>query len=134
MPACFERPQAGDHSGVASSGQRVLVLAARQPEFTSLLEDAGYEVDVRSRPLDEADVEADVAVVFRGRLIGRKQAATLTERGIPVVEVLTAEPPGASRADWVRLSNRVPKSDLVQVVHALAAWSRSRVGAAAPAA
>jgi hypothetical protein len=119
---------------MGSDGQRILVLAARQPEFTALLEDAGYEVEVRSRPLNGEDVEADVAVVFRGRLIGRQQAATLTERGIPVVEVLTVEPPGTSREDWVRLSNRMPKSDLVQVVHAVASWSRSRVGAAAPAA
>ena len=134
MPECFERPKGGEHSGMGSNGQRVLVLAARQPEFTGLLEEAGYEVDARTRPLDDADVEADVAVVFRGRLIGRKQAATLAERGIPVVEVLTVEPPGASREDWVRLSNRIPKSDLVQVVHAVVAWARTRVGAAAPAA
>lgn len=116
------------------NGQRVLVLAARQPEFTALLEHAGYEVDVRSRPLDAAEVAADVAVVFRGRLIGRNQAVTLLERGIPVVEVLTVEPPGTSRENWVRLSNRMPKSDLVQVVHAVAAWARTGVGAAAPAA
>jgi hypothetical protein len=113
---------------------RVLVLAARQPEFTTLLEEAGFEVDVRSRPLGDGDVEAEVAVVFRGRLIGRNQAARLAERGIPVIEVLTVEPPGASRADWVRLSNRIPKTDLVQVVHAVAAWARNRVGATAPAA
>jgi hypothetical protein len=119
--------------GLEGSQERVLVLAARQPEFVGLLQDAGYAVEVRSRPLDE-DVVADVAVVFRGRLIGRNQAAALTERGIPVVEVLTMEPPGTSRDDWVKLSNRVPKSDLVQVVHALAAWARARVGAAAPAA
>ncbi|MGH3092802.1 MAG: hypothetical protein ACRDOG_10835 [Gaiellaceae bacterium] len=119
---------------MGSNGQRVLVLAARQPEFTALLEDAGYAVDVRTRPLDDTEVEADVVVVFRGRLIGRNQAAMLAERGIPVVEVLTVEPPSASREDWVRLSNRMPKSDLVQVVHAVAAWARHRVGAAAPAA
>jgi hypothetical protein len=119
---------------MGSKGMCVLVLAARQPDFASLLEDAGYEVRMRSRPLDDEPVDADVAVVFRGRLIGRNQAAMLTERGIPVVEVLTVEPPGASREDWVRLSNRIPKSDLVQVVHAVAAWSRSRVGAVAPAA
>lgn len=119
---------------MGSHDQRVLVLAARQPEFVALLEDAGYEVEVRTRPLDDADVEADVVVVFRGRLIGRSQAVTLTERGIPVVEVLTVDPPGASREDWVRISNRIPKSDLVQVVHAVAAWARTRVGAAAPAA
>lgn len=119
---------------MGSHDQRVLVLAARQPEFVALLEDAGYEVEVRTRPLDDADLEADVVVVFRGRLIGRSQAVTLTERGIPVVEVLTVDPPGVSREDWVRVSNRIPKSDLVQVVHAVAAWARTRVGAAAPAA
>jgi hypothetical protein len=114
---------------VGSHG-RVLVLAARQPEFTALLEREGYEVEVRKRPLENGDVEADVAVVFRGRLIGRRQAAALIEHGIPVVEVLTVEPPGASREDWVRLSNRVPKTDLVQVVHAVLRWSRRRVQAA----
>ena len=119
---------------MGSNGQRVLVLAARQPEFISLLADAGYEVDASNQPLSDEDVEADVAVVFRGRLIGRNQAVILTERGIPVVEVLTVEPPGSSSADWVRLSNRVPKSDLVQVVHALAAGARGDVGAAASAA
>ena len=71
-------------------------------------------------------VKADVAVVFRGRLIGRTQAPTLVKRGIPVVEVLTVEPPSTSTADWIRLSNRVAKADLAQVVHALAAWSRQR--------
>jgi hypothetical protein len=116
------------------SGQRILVLAARQPEFTALLEDAGFDVEVRSRPAPGENLDADLAVVFRGRLIGRQQAVSLRERGIPVVEVLTVEPPGTSRADWVRLSNRIPKSDLVQVVHAVASWARSRVGAAAPAA
>jgi hypothetical protein len=112
---------------------RVLVLAARQPEFTALLEHAGYDVDARNRPLENGDVEADVAVVFRGRLIGRRQAELLTESGIPVVEVLTVEPPSPSRADWVRLSNRVPKSDLVQIVQAVAAWAGTRVGVAAAA-
>jgi hypothetical protein len=115
-------------------GQRVLVLAARQPEFASLLEHAGYDVEVRSRPLDGADVDADVAVVFRGRLIGRNQALVLSERGVPVVEVLTVDPPGTSTADWVRVSNRVAKPDLVQVVHAVADWSRVRLGAATQAA
>jgi hypothetical protein len=119
---------------MGSSGQRVLVLAARQPEFVSLLVDAGYDVDARTQPLYDEAVETDVAVVFRGRLIGRNQAVILSERGIPVVEVLTVEPPGTSNADWVRLSNRVPKTDLVQVVHALAARGRTDVGAAASAA
>lgn len=114
---------------MGAKGSRVLVLAARQPEFVSLLEDAGYAVEARSRPLDGTDVEADVAVVFRGRLIGRAQAPSLCERGIPVIEVLTVEPPSASTADWVRVSNRIPKSDLVQLVHALADSVRAPVGA-----
>jgi hypothetical protein len=113
---------------------RVLVLAARQPEFVALLEQAGYSVDARSRPLESGDVQADVAVVFRGRLLGRAQAELLTRAGIPVIEVLTFDPPSASRADWVRLSNRIPKPDLVQVVHAVLAWARSGVGAELPAA
>ena len=33
---------------------RVLLLAARQPELAELLEDAGYEVELRTRPLDGA--------------------------------------------------------------------------------
>ena len=107
----------------------MLVLAARQPEFVSLLEDAGYAVEVRNRPLDGAAVDVDVAVVFRGRLIGRGQAPSLSERGIQVIEVLTVEPPGASRAGWVRVSNRIPKSDLVQLVHAAADLARARVAA-----
>jgi len=115
-------------------GQRVLVLAARQPEFVSLLESAGYEVDVRTRPLQNGDVEADVAVVFRGRLLGRNQASVLARRGVPVIEVLTVEPTAASTEGWVRLSNRVPKSDLVQVVHAVASWARRRVSASTVAA
>jgi hypothetical protein len=134
MSACFERGKDGENSSMGSSGQRVLVLAARQPEFISLLEDAGYDVDARTQPLSDEEIETDVAVVFRGRLIGRNQAVILSERGIPVVEVLTVEPPGASSDGWVRLSNRVPKSDLVQVVHALAAREPKDVGAAAPAA
>jgi hypothetical protein len=119
---------AGNIPAMGTGGQRILVLAARQPEFVSLLELAGYEVDARTRPLGDEQVEADVAVVFRGRLLGRNQAALLERRGVPVIEVLTVEPPGASTADWVRLSNRIPKPDLVQVVHAVAAWSRHRVG------
>jgi len=61
-----------------------------------------------------------VAVVFRGRLIGRTQASRLAEAGIPVVEVLTSPPTTPSTGRWVRLSNRIAKPDLVQVVHALA--------------
>jgi hypothetical protein len=106
---------------------KVLVLAARQPDFAHLLEKDGFEVETRTRPLaDPTEADADVAVVFRGRLIGRSQAPRLVERGIPVIEVLTVEPPSISTAEWVRLSNRVAKADLAQVVHALAAWSRER--------
>src|SRR5688572_31293176 len=54
---------------------RVLVLAARQPGFSELLEHAGFDVEMRTRPLSGTEqVAADVAVVFRGRLIGRNQA------------------------------------------------------------
>ena len=111
-------------------GARVLVLAARQPTFSELLEEAGYDVEVRTKPLAETDdLDAEVAVVFRGRLIGRTQAALLAERDVPVIEVLTVEPPGSSSGNWIRISNRVPKSDLVQLVHAVADWSSVRVGA-----
>jgi hypothetical protein len=47
----------------------------------------------------------------------------LHERGIPVVEVLTSEPTTASTAGWLRLSNRISKPDLVQVVRAVADWA-----------
>lgn len=109
------------------------MLAARQPEFVSLLENAGYVVDARTHPLGDDRVEADLAVVFRGRLLGRRQAVLLEERGIPVIEVMTVEPPGASTESRLRVSNRISKPDLVQVVHAVAAWSR-HVGAANAAA
>jgi hypothetical protein len=99
---------------------RALVIAARQPEFSRLLEEAGFDVELRTRPLDGRSLNADVAVVFRGRLIGRAQAAQLAERGIPVVEVLTSPPTTHSTRSWVKLSNRIAKPDLVQVVHALA--------------
>ena len=106
---------------MATNGRKVLVIAARQPEFAALLVEDGFEVDVRTRPLEKPeDADADVVVVFRGRLIGRNQACSLAEHGIPVVEVLTVEPPGSSTANWVRLSNRISKSDLVQIVHAVA--------------
>ena len=81
---------------------RALVLAARQPEFSSLLEASGFDVEVRTRPLDDR-VDADVAVVFRGRLIGRNQAAVLSAAGIPVVEVLTASDKAALHGDHVSL-------------------------------
>jgi hypothetical protein len=102
---------------------RALVIAARQPEFGGLLEDAGFEVEVHTRPVS-GDVVADVAVVFRGRLIGRAQAASLVEAGIPVVEVLTSPPTSPSTKCWLKLSNRIAKPDLVQVVHALADGAR----------
>jgi hypothetical protein len=112
---------------MATNAGTVLVIAARQPDFAELLEEAGFDVDLRTRPLDQLDREDfDVAVVFRGRLIGRNQAAALAGRGIPVIEVLTVEPPSRSTAGWIRLSNRVTKSDLAQIVHAVAEWSRAR--------
>jgi hypothetical protein len=118
---------------MTAAGHKVLIIAARQPDFAALLEEDGFEVALRTRPLANVeDVEADVAVVFRGRLIGRNQAASLTGAGIPVVEVLTVDPPGTSNATWVRVSNRVQKRDLVQIVHALADWSRLREANAAP--
>ena len=114
---------------MATETGKILVVAARQPDFAELLEKDGFEVELRTRPLeDTAGADADVAVVFRGRLIGRSQAPALVERGIPVVEVLTVEPPSVSTAEWIRLSNRVAKADLAQVVHALAAWTKARHG------
>jgi hypothetical protein len=110
---------------------RVLLLAARQPDLRSLLEDAGFAVDAQRKPPKDGLPEADVAVVFRGRLIGRNQAATLHERGIPVVEVMTSEPTTPSTAAWLRLSNRISKPDLVQVVRAVADWADGN--AASPA-
>jgi hypothetical protein len=104
-----------------STRAKVLVVAARQPDFAELLEDAGFEVEIRTRPLEDGDEpDADLAVVFRGRLIGRRQAETLADRGMTVIEILTVEPPGSSSAGWIRLSNRVGKSDLVQIVQAAA--------------
>jgi hypothetical protein len=99
---------------------RLLLLAARQPEFAELLEEAGFDVELRTRPLDGQPLDFDLAVVFRGRLIGRAQAAQLNEAGIPVIEVLTGPPTTTSTARWIRLSSRIVKPDLVQVVHALA--------------
>lgn len=99
---------------------RALVIASRQPEFGRLLEEAGFDVDLRRRPLDGERPSADVAVVFRGRLIGRAQASLLSEAGVPVVEVLTSPPTSPSTGRWIRLSNRIAKPDLVQIVLALA--------------
>ncbi len=104
------------------------------PSSSSLLEQAGYSVDARSRPLESADVEADVAVVFRGRLLGREPRRRFSESRHPGDRGADLRSAERFRADWVRLSNRVPKPDLVQVVHAVAAWAGGRVGAALPAA
>jgi hypothetical protein len=115
-----------DHEGSRGNGDgdaRVLLLAARQPDLRGLLEEAGFTVDAQRKPPKEGLPDADLAVVFRGRLIGRNQAAALHERGIPVVEVLTSEPTTPSTAGWLRLSNRISKPDLVQVVRAVAAWA-----------
>ena len=101
-------------------------MAARQPDFISLLEEEGYEVESRTRPLDGNRPSVDVAVVFRGRLIGRAQAAKLAEDGVPVVEVLTGPATSSSRAGWIRVSNRIAKPDLVQIVHALADLANER--------
>jgi hypothetical protein len=106
---------------VGVNGQkRILLLAARQPEVSALLEDAGFEVDARRRPLDGDIPETDVAVVFRGRLIGRNQAAILNSKGVRVIEVLMSEPTSPSTRDWLRLSHRIPKSDLVQIIRSVA--------------
>jgi hypothetical protein len=113
----------GGSPGNGNGHARVLLLAARQPDLRSLLEDAGFAVDAQRKPPKDGLPEADVAVVFRGRLIGRNQAATLHERGIPVVEVMTSEPTTPSTAGWLRLSNRISKADLVQVVRAVADWA-----------
>ena len=99
---------------------RVLLLAARQPELAELLEEAGFDVELRTRPLDVGSFDADVAVVFRGRLIGRTQASKLAGLGIPVVEVLAGPVTSPSKAGWIRLSNRIAKPELVQIVRALA--------------
>jgi hypothetical protein len=103
---------------------RALVIAARQAEFGRLLEEAGFEVELRTRPLDGGRPAVDVAVVFRGRLIGRSQAPRLVSAGIPVVEVLTSPPTTPSTRRWIKVSNRIGKPDLVQVVHALADGGR----------
>jgi hypothetical protein len=105
---------------VSSNGQkRILLLAARQPEVSALLEDAGFDVEARRRPLGGEVPDADLAVVFRGRLIGRNQAAILNGKGVKVIEVLTSEPTSPSTHDWLRLSYRIHKSDLVQIVRSI---------------
>jgi hypothetical protein len=116
-----KRLRAGKHSSVRENGRkRILLLAARQPALQALLEDAGFDVEPRARPLDGDPPEAQVAVVFRGRLIGRNQAATLRSEGVRVIEVLTSEPTSPSTRDWLRLSNRISKTDLVQIVRSVA--------------
>ena len=80
-------------------GRRLLLLAARQPDLRGLLEEAGFAVEAERQPPARMP-EVDLAVVFRGRLIGRNQAAKLHERGIPVVEVMTSEPTTPSTGSW----------------------------------
>jgi hypothetical protein len=113
------------HRGSERNGSRtkVLLLAARQPDLRALLEEAGFTVESERQPPKDGLPDADLAVVFRGRLIGRNQAAALQDRGIPVVEVLTSEPTSPSTAGWLRLSSRISKPDLVQVVRAVADWA-----------
>jgi hypothetical protein len=113
----------GGSTGNGNRSTRILLLAARQPDLRGLLEEAGFTVDAQRQPPKGGLPDVDLAVVFRGRLIGRNQAATLYERGIPVVEVLTSEPTTPSTAGWLRLSNRISKPDLLQVVRAVADWA-----------
>jgi hypothetical protein len=116
---------------VQRNSRRVLVLAARQPALVSELEAAGFAVEPRTRPLADGErISADLAIIFRGRLIGRNQALLLSKRGVPVIEVHTAEPQTPSTAGWIRLSNRVPKSDLVQLARAVADGSENGRSAA----
>ena len=112
----------GGSTGNGNRSTRILLLAARQPDLRGLLEEAGFTVEAQRHPPDGLP-DVDLAVVFRGRLIGRNQAAILHERGIPVVEVLTSEPTTASTAGWPRLSNRISTPALVQVVRAVADWA-----------
>jgi hypothetical protein len=100
--------------------KRILLLAARQPALEALLEDAGFDVESRPRPLDGDLPEARVAVVFRGRLIGRNQAKRLRDQGTRVIEVFNSEPTSPSTRDWLRLSHRISKTDLVQIVRSVA--------------
>ena len=103
---------------------RVLLLAARQPDLRGLLEEAGFTVEAeRQPPKDEHP-----GCRSRGRLprtADRPQPGRNAARhGIPVVEVLTSEPTTPSTAGWLRLSSRISKPDLVQVVRAVADWAR----------
>jgi hypothetical protein len=103
-----------------SGRKRILLLAARQPALEALLEDAGFDVDSLPRLPDDDLPDAQVALVFRGRLIGRNQAARLRDEGRRVIEVFTSEPTTPSTRDWLRLSNRISKTDLVQIVRSVA--------------
>lgn len=85
-----------------------------------MLEDAGFDVESRPRPPDDGLPDAQVAVVFRGRLIGRNQAARLRDNGMRVIEVFNSEPTSPSTHEWLRLSNRISKTDLVQIVRSVA--------------
>jgi hypothetical protein len=106
---------------VSGNGRKqILLLAARQPALEALLVDAGFDVDSRPRLPDDDLPDAQVAVVFRGRLIGRNQAARLQGEGRRVIEVFTSEPTTPSTRDWLRLSNRISKADLVQIVRSVA--------------
>ncbi len=40
---------------MALDSGKVLVMAARQPDFAELLEKAGFEVELRTRPLADPD-------------------------------------------------------------------------------
>jgi hypothetical protein len=116
-----KRACAGKHSFVSRNGRKqILLLAARQSALEALLEDAGFDVDSRPRLPDDDLPDAQVAVVFRGRLIGRNQAARLQGEGRRVIEVFTSEPTTPSTRDWLRLSNRISKADLVQIVRSVA--------------
>jgi hypothetical protein len=107
-------------NGRKDERKRVFLLAARQSELEALLHDAGFEVDARRQPLGDSVPSADVAIVFRGRLLGRNQATLIHRHGIRVIEVLTSEPTTPSTSRWLRLSNRVPKSDIVQIARSVA--------------
>jgi len=52
----------------------VLLLAARQPDLRGLLEEAGFTVETQRHPPNDGLPDVDLAVVFRGRLIGRNHA------------------------------------------------------------
>ena len=78
-----------DHGGSApnGNGRKVLLLAARQPDLRGLLEEAGFTVEAERQPPKNGVPDVDLAVVFRGRLIGRNQAATLHARILRAIAV-----------------------------------------------